>query len=537
MAVSPDPKEKSHLRLPLPDVLFCALLAALALLPLSPAIQRFPFRDSGVFLYTGWRIGEGEAPYADVWDHKPPLVFFINAAGLALGNGSVWGVWVLEWISLSTACLLAFRLLKKLFDPWAAGISLLLMLGVFSILILGGNFTTEYALPLQFACLIFASGMREDRTDLLRAFGIGALCACLFLLKQNLIGIPAVIIAFRMALLWRKNRKRSILPEVGGFALGIGLVIVPVLVYFAVHNALADMWDAAFRFNAYYAETGFASSLKSLIHGLEAVSQVGFGILGLAGWLAGIWLLARNAEIFRRHNAWLAAAFVALPIEFFLAILPGRFEEHYFLSALPGLCVFTALALWGFFRGTSFHESSLPIRFFTAGLLVIALCSTSTTAIYTRIGSYRTNDWSDVTGFIESHSTPADTVLFWGAETGLNFSTQRRSPTKYAYLYPLYRPGYISDEDVSGFFNELESNPPLWIVDTKNPMTPFLEIPVDSPAKMDFQDWFYANYTKTNEIQGWIFYRWNGSKALRFSDARPPHLLWSPHLPFRSTNT
>jgi len=206
-------------------------------------------------------------------------------------------------------------------------------------------------------------------------------------------------------------------------------------------------------------------------------------------------------------------------------------------SAYFPYCAFLRHSRCGDCSATSFHESSLPIRFIAAGLLTAVLFSTSAKAIYTRIGSYRTNDWSDVVGFIESHSTPEDTVLFWGAETGCNFSTQRRSPAKFAYLYPLYRPGYLSDEDVSGFFNELESNPPLWIVDTKNPMTPFLEIPVDSPAKMDFQDWFYANCTKTDEIQGWIFYRWNGSKTLRFSDARPPLLPWSPHLPFRSTNT
>ncbi len=510
MTEAPNLKSRFGPRVSWLEFFLCAFLAGFVLMPLSPAVQRFPFRDSGVFLYAGWRLREGEVPYADVWDHKPPLVYFINAAGLALGGGSVWGVWALEWVSLSAACLLAFRLLKKHFDPWAAGVSLLLMLGVFSILVLGGNFTTEYAIPLQFACFTLAAGMLEERTDRLRALGIGVLGACLFLLKQNLIGIPAVIMAFRIVSLWRKNLKRSIPPEACAFALGIGLVIIPVLVYFAANNALADMWDAAFRFNAYYAETGIASSLKSLIHGLEAVSQAGFGVLGLAGWSAGWWLLARKSDIFRKQNAWLFAAFAALPVEFFLAVLPGRFEEHYFLGVLPVLCVFTALALWGLFRGTSFHESSLPVRIFGAGLLTAFLFSTSVTAVYTRIGSYRTNDWSDVAEFVELHSTPDDTVLFWGAETGLNFSTQRRSPTKYPYLYPLYRPGYMPDAKVSEFFDELEADPPLWIVDTKNPMTPFLEIPIDLPAKADFQNWFYENYTKTDEIQGWTFYRWNG---------------------------
>jgi hypothetical protein len=509
MAGSPDPKFKFRPRIPSMDILLCALLAALVLLPLSPAVQRFPYRDSGVFLYAGWRLREGEVPYADVWDHKPPLIYFINAAGLALGGGSVWGVWALEWVSLSAVCLLAFRLLAKNFDPWASAVSLLLMLGVFSLLILGGNFTTEYALPLQFACFSLATFLREEQTDRRRTFLIGVFGACLFLLKQNLIGVPAVIMAFRVVSLWRKNRKNSILPEAGAFTLGAGLVILPVLAFFASNGALAVMWDAAFRFNQYYAETGIVSCLKTLVHGLEAVSQAGFGILGLAGWSAGIWLLASKAEIFRRDNAWLAAAFVALPVEFLLTVLPGRFEIHYFLSVLPGMCIFTALALWALFRGTSFHESSPRLRFFTAALLAAFFIATSATALVNRIGPYRTNDWSDVAVFIESHSTPADSVLFWGAETGLNFTTQRRSPTKYAYLYPLYRTGYASEEMISNFIHDLQIHPPLWIVDTENPMTPFLEIPMDTSAEAAFREWFDKNYEKTDEIHGYTFYRRN----------------------------
>ncbi|MBN1438633.1 MAG: hypothetical protein JW929_04410 [Anaerolineales bacterium] len=46
-------------------------------------------------------------------------------------------------------------------------------------------------------------------------------------------------------------------------------------------------------------------------------------------------------------------------------------------------------------------------------------------------------------------------------------------------------------------------------------MTLFLEIPADSPAKADFLDWFSENYTKTEEIQGWTFYRWNGLKVMK----------------------
>ncbi len=506
-------------RIPFREIIVCAFLAALALLPSSPLLQRFPFRDSGVFLYAGWQIREGEVPYTDVWDHKPPLIFFIDAAGLTLGNGSVWGVWALEWISLSAACLLAFRLLRKTFDTWASGVSLLLMLGVFSILVLGGNFTTEFALPLQFACFYLASGMREKRADFGRMFLIGAFFACLFLLKQNLVGVPIVIAAFRLLSLWRRNQKASIPQEIGGLAAGSALVILPVLGYFAVHGALAAFWDAAFRFNLYYAETGFASGLKSVIHGLEAVSQVGFGILGSIGWSVGVWLLVRGEEMFRRNNAWLAAAFAALPVELLLAGLSGHFEEHYYLAVLPVFSIFAALALGALFREIQLQEARLRVRFSVAGILIASLFAASATAIVTRIGSYRTNDWSDVTEFIIANSTPDDGVLFWGAEAGLNFSTRRQSPTKYVYQYPLYRTGYLQAEDISEFFNDLETRPPLWIVDTKNPMTPFLEIPADAQAQSSFREWFFLNYSQTDEIHGWTFYRRNGPQAVRETNA------------------
>jgi hypothetical protein len=489
------------------EILFCAFLTTLTLLPLSPLFQHFPFRDSGVFLYAGWRIREGEVPYADVWDHKPPLIYFINAAGLALGNGSVWGIWVLEWISLFAACWLAYRLFKKNFDPWASGVSLLLMLGVFSILILGGNFSTEYALPLQFACLYLASVMREEKPALDRMVFIGIFCGCLFFLKQTLIGIPVIIAFFRGLLLWRKNRKKTVVREIGGFLFGNGLIALPFLGYFAAQNALGAFWDAAFRYNLYYAETGLLTILKSMLHGLEALSPTGFGIFGIIGWTLGLWLVVKDDEVFRKQGAWLKIAFVILPAELLLAALSGRFEIHYYLSVLPVFAVFTAFALWNIFRQWRLQEASLKARIIITGIFTGALFLTSATPIVTTIGSYRTNDWSDVSEFIRSNSTSADRVLFWGAEAGLNFTTRRQSPSKYVYQYPLYRQGYVYPEDISKFIEDLQSTPPLWIIDTKNPMTPFLEIHADESGNASLQEWFTNNYSKAEEIHGWTFYR------------------------------
>lgn len=59
----------------------------LVLVPINPINMPLTHRDSGVFLYTGWRILNGEIPYLHVWDHKPPVIFILNALGLFIGGG------------------------------------------------------------------------------------------------------------------------------------------------------------------------------------------------------------------------------------------------------------------------------------------------------------------------------------------------------------------------------------------------------------------------------------------------------------------
>ena len=87
----------------------------------SPDYQPYLNRDSGVFHYIGWEILRGKIPYIDIWDHKPPLIFFINAFGLLLSKGSSWGTWILQYLFLFSSGLISLRLLSNL---WGKAIAL-----------------------------------------------------------------------------------------------------------------------------------------------------------------------------------------------------------------------------------------------------------------------------------------------------------------------------------------------------------------------------------------------------------------------------
>jgi uncharacterized membrane protein len=54
------------------DKVLMAVGVLIVLLPINPLNIVQPARDSGVFLYIGWRMLHGDIPYLDVWDHKPP---------------------------------------------------------------------------------------------------------------------------------------------------------------------------------------------------------------------------------------------------------------------------------------------------------------------------------------------------------------------------------------------------------------------------------------------------------------------------------
>ena len=228
------------------------LVAAMVLLPFIP-VSALPVnaagRDQGVFLYMAQQILDGGVPYRDVWDHKPPLIYYVNALGLFLGNGTRWGVWTIELISLSAAIMLGIRILWVEHRLIPALVATALWLKAFAALARSGNYTEEYALPLQFFALYFFIDSEHKGSYSGRALLIGVVGSLCFLLRPNLIGIfTAVALVF----LWLRVRDRNwSLFATGTFGMAAGFVGVMVLVagYFWSQNALDDFIDQVFAYN------------------------------------------------------------------------------------------------------------------------------------------------------------------------------------------------------------------------------------------------------------------------------------------------
>ena len=170
--------------------LLLLLIAGFVLWCVSPAVNPISGRDSGVFQYIGWKILDGDVPYLNAWDHKPPAVFLLIELGLLIGNGSGWGVWLIEWISFFNAALFGYFLIEHFFGSVISGVVTSLGLFTITMWISESSFTTEYGLSIQFIIILlifqFASRSTPNRVSF---FIFGILAGYLFLLKRTLFGV------------------------------------------------------------------------------------------------------------------------------------------------------------------------------------------------------------------------------------------------------------------------------------------------------------------------------------------------------------
>ncbi len=456
-------------------------------LPLSPITRPLPGRDAGIYLYAGDQILHGALPYRDVWDNRPPGLFYLSAAGLAIGGGSVWGPWALEAAFLCGAAIFSFLALRRVLSDSAAFLATFFWT-VTLVFLYDFNIAEEYALLFQFAALYCF--VRAEERGRYGWYGV-AIGACLTLainLRQNLIGIWVAIVVF---LLVRAVLTRGIgatFRALVAIAAGVALVFVPIIVYFAAKGILKDMWDGAYLFNFIYVTAAWDRRFDAFGLGANLLSESGLLPMALAGGLLTAYSLWN-----RRGVALATVALIAVPLDLLLSSLSGRPYQHYFISALPALAIlagvlFDQLAL----LARSAARAASP-GVWVAGLMLAALILPVHTYFTLDNKVFAAGSSRDrLTAFMRANTGPNDTIYLWGSDMMINLGAGRRSPTRLTNNYPLFMPGYQSPALVDDFVGELQRDPPAYIIDTA--YTNRLIPPINAD---DRREWAYK---KANDI-------------------------------------
>lgn len=235
--------------------------------------------DSAIFQVIGKYWYEGHLPYINVFDHKGPLIFLIDAIGYAIYPRS--GVMVLQIIFLYVSCLFIWRAMSLYSSNtrWKI-LFLLLALIFYAAHYEEGNHVEEYStMFLSVATYCFLRSLKENKFPPLYGFVYGLVFgACVMIRTSDAASICCQIFLVTIFLLQArdfKNLWKNFLSFVAGFA----VIVLPFVIYFAAHGALYDMLYGTILFNMKYTAWTFhlpriIQAIYSLVHFMPLIVMI-----------------------------------------------------------------------------------------------------------------------------------------------------------------------------------------------------------------------------------------------------------------------
>ena len=336
-------------------ILLCFLIALTIALTFSlcPINGQSAGIDSSVFLYIGKRMQSGAVPYRDLFDHKGPLLFFIQYFGLLFSGDKFFGVWIIELACLTVAIYFSYKTLQILNSKNTVINFLTILLSYLVIglqLFEGGNLTEEYALPaIAFFGYVFSKFLKTGECTRWETFGAGLGFMAVCLIRINMIGFWMMGLPIIAGILVYKKQFKKILYYIFWFVLGALVIFLPCLIYLLLTNSLVDMWKYYFVFNFDYAKNygdggiGSINQLKSILFFMKLVWPATLAIIIYT--LA--WLKRGFNKIFNRRVAGvekdelIRLTYLAIfGFAISLATMSAKNFLHYIMILIPFFAIF-----------------------------------------------------------------------------------------------------------------------------------------------------------------------------------------------------
>ena len=337
-------------------VLFCVLSATLFLLffsqTLSP-LYTIEACDSSVFKLMGQAMLHGKVPYSDLFDHKGPVLYVIEAFGQWVIPGRN-GLFLLAIIGLSISIFCWYKSACLFTTPIKGFIAILLSLITYYFYSEYGNLTEDWNIPfISVAYYLILSLLYEKNKNLLVNGVIVGIClAGSFFIRPNdavaFIGAPIMGV-----FIWflKEKKLRDIFIWAGGILSGFAIIASIFIIWFAYHNALNDLWYGLIGFNSKY-----ATGIKGLLNGCMKISKLSYvpflvTIIALATQIKErriVYILTPaiiSAYVLQGNDAYLHYWIAWVPVIFFSFWLIVMSQTNIAFKVIA-ICVFLSLPIF-----------------------------------------------------------------------------------------------------------------------------------------------------------------------------------------------
>ncbi|HEX6976220.1 MAG TPA: glycosyltransferase family 39 protein [Vicinamibacterales bacterium] len=432
-----------------------AVFAAAAFLVRSVAIAEPLGIDQSLWASAVRGMSRGQLLYRDVWEQRPPGIYYIYLAGFRLLG---WTAATVAWLdiiaaALTTACL--YFIARRIAAPLtAAGAAFIYAWFTMPAWLAGHGGFLERSVCETFivACVAaaaWAAVQYRERPSSTSAFLIGLFCGAAVVLKPNAgLYYPALLLwiaLYRPVRPW-VNDVRPLLVSVAG------TIVLPALTLLWLWNLglLGDAKVAVLDFNRFYVSEGFSISRYAVDFSKAVFLRMKTDPMWFAGSIGAVialWQILRERRLPPLAGLaviWGAAAALVIIVN------GARLFNTYFINPLPPLALMSAYLLGEFPRGSRWKSLLAGAAYVVMALLLItrhypervfgmaaddfnALRGSLDRTRYLEIfGGYGNNRGysaranEELATYIREHTAPDDRIFLFGINgAGVYFAADR----------------------------------------------------------------------------------------------------------------
>lgn len=386
--------------------------------------------DSDIFMLMGKLMKRGMIPYKEFFDHKGPVMFFIEYVGQLIWDGRN-GIFLIQVVFFMVSLYGTYKILNLFYEKKKSVILTFVSLLILNIYFGAGNFTEEYCFPFLLWSFYFAiKYLRNEKVKSIEhkpiyslLYGITFMICALTRITN---AIPlCIIIIIGFVVMIREKQWKSIIKNLIFFIVGAVIILLPFIIYFIKVDALYEMIYATFLYNIKYAlNSDITLGVK------DKINQIALIIPLISSLILGICYYIWNKK--DRVIGVTVIVLSTIAIIFQLKNLP---YEHYFIIWMP--LILLAIGIMG---NISLISKSSKILITVSVLMSVAIiCGkiiTKADDIYTNLNSNNAKNYAMESKELASFISEEDlnSVIAYNVDSYFYISTGIKPCYKYCIL-------------------------------------------------------------------------------------------------------
>lgn len=414
----------------------------------STMINYYPYGDATIFEYFGYAMSKGEKLYIDIFDHKGPIIFFINYLGYKL-YGSV-GIKIIYLLTIFIFLIYTYKIVKLFSDKeQVAYITMLIASIIFLTVYQSGLGLEGYMLPLiTYSLYIYLYYFLNNNISYLKIIITGICFSLVFFTKMNMVGLWIILSLITIIKQISEKKIKNLLKFTTNFLIGVLIITIPITIYFIVNNSLYEMIYQSFIINIAY-------SGDSPIGKYQVISWL---ISVLNSYMIPIIVVLVSIIYYKKNKNLAIGGIILLTFCTFASIISKREYLHYLIVLIPLFIPYIAIFIDYILKNINIKVKSVLILF-----TILIIYFPHIKNIKEQVAVRNQDNATDVrnaANYIKSKTNEKDRIYGHRMYGSVYLLSDRLSSTRYFFVPGFYDEKIFYDDYVKHF----EKNYPTYIL-------------------------------------------------------------------------